>query len=116
MIRSSKAKFEQRGWVMMEVILCLALFAAVLHVVQRQSSAHWQTIEYAQQQQKRAHNQQKQALMAKLTGSSVWLNQEAESARSYPDCQTCRGDQLERWFQAALYPVASVSDEAGRAP
>ncbi|MBR7888978.1 hypothetical protein J9B83_08455 [Marinomonas sp. A79] len=112
--RARIRRSQQGGWVMMEVILCLALFAVVLSVAQRQSTSHWQTIEYAQQQQKRADNQQKQTVMARLTGFSEWQSKEPDQDVAYPSCQICRGDQLAIWFQAALYSIAPTSDESDK--
>jgi len=33
------SKTRQHGWIMLEVVLCLALFSVVLHLAQRQNEA-----------------------------------------------------------------------------
>ncbi|PYF83118.1 hypothetical protein DFP75_102208 [Marinomonas alcarazii] len=91
---------------MLEVVLCLALFSAVLYVAQRQSSAQWQFTQQANEQRKHTENQQKQASMVQLTGSVSWLDRSQDThVQIYPDCQRCSGDDLTRWFQASLHPL-----------
>ncbi|MGO2354767.1 MAG: hypothetical protein ACTH58_08535 [Marinomonas foliarum] len=95
---------KQRGWIMLEVILCLALFSVVLYVAQRQNAAQWQSTQQANEQLKHTENEQKQASMAQLTGSVNWLgNTQKPLNQTYPDCQRCSGSDLKRWFQASLH-------------
>lgn len=98
---------HQRGWIMLEVIICLALFAVVLHLAQRQNQVQWHAIQQIETQRNQQENQQKQAAMVVLTGSSSWLSDQGQKA--YPDCQTCAGSQLEDWFYGALHPVSNTS-------
>jgi len=65
---------RQQGWVMIEVVLCLGLFAVVLHLAQRQNEAHWQSIQLVEERLKIQENQHKQAAMTALTGSLSWLS------------------------------------------
>jgi hypothetical protein len=89
---------------MLEVILCLALFAVVLQVVQHQSAAQWQSVQQAEVQRKLDENQQKQAAMAQLVGSVSWLNKPKISPdEGYPDCQKCTGSELRNWFHASQH-------------
>lgn len=108
----------QQGWVMIEIILCLALLSVVLYAAQRQSEYHWQSIQLAQQAQKQADNHRKQAIMKQLTGSAAWLDRDKADYPSYPNCQLCKESQLKAWFYASLYPVTEypVADDKGRAP
>lgn len=95
---------RQKGWIMLEVILCLVLFAVVLLAVQRQSEAQWQSVQLADTQGKLEENQQKQAAMAQLVGSVVWLNTPKTSPdEGYPDCQKCTGSELKKWFYASQH-------------
>lgn len=98
---------HQRGWIMLEVILCLALFAVVLHLAQRQNQVQWHAIQKMEAQRNRQENQQKQAAMVALTGSSSWLSDQEKKA--YPDCQTCSGSQLEGWFYGSLHRVSNAT-------
>jgi len=112
MIRSSNSSLHQRkkqqGWITLEVILSLVLLSVVLHFAQQQSNTQWQSIQLAETSRKLEDNEEKQALMAELTESSAWLN--IQSNQIYPDCQQCKGSDLEQWFSASLYSV-SQSEE-----
>jgi type II secretory pathway pseudopilin PulG len=100
---------RQRGWIMLEVILCLALFAVVLHVSQRQSEMQWQSLQQAQEQRKRHENEQKRVAMMQLVGPVAWINQQPDtSSQAYPDCQKCTGSQLEQWFYTAQDSFSSL--------
>ena len=95
---------KSRGWIMLEVILCLALFAVVLHLVQRQSEVQWQSVQQAEDQRKRYENQQKQAAMMQLVGRLAWLDTPKKSSDEvYPDCQKCTGNELKNWFYASQH-------------
>ncbi len=100
---------NQQGWISLEVMLCLVLLAIVLHFAKAQNTTQWQTIQLAETSRKQQENEQKQALMAQLTQSSVWLDVENHS--DYPDCQVCTGSQLEQWFSASLYSVSETEEE-----
>ncbi|MGO2512750.1 type IV pilus modification PilV family protein [Marinomonas polaris] len=97
------SKPRQKGWIMLEVILCLALFAVVLLVLQRQSSAQWQSVQQTEEHRKLHENQQKQAAMAQLTGSLIWLDAQSSPNEGYPDCQKCTGNELKNWFHASQH-------------
>ena len=98
------SKPRQKGWITLEVILCLTLFAVVLLAVQRQSAAQWQSVQQAEVQRKLDENQQKQAAMAQLVGSVAWLNSPTNSHKEeYPDCQKCKGSDLKNWFHASQH-------------
>ncbi|MGO2232423.1 hypothetical protein B6N13_04485 [Marinomonas sp. UCMA 3892] len=104
---------------MLEVILCLALFAVVLHVVQRQSEVQWQSIQQAEEHRKLHENQQKQAAMAQLTGSLTWLDGQNSPHEEYPDCQKCTGNELKNWFHASQHflfesTILTLSEEGSR--
>ena len=45
-------KSRSKGWIMLEVVLCLALFAVVLSVLQRQGTAQWQSLQRTEAQRK----------------------------------------------------------------
>lgn len=101
------SKPRQKGWIMLEVILCLALFAVVLLAVQRQSEAQWQSVQLADTQGKLEENQQKQAAMTQLVGSVAWLNTAKTSPdEGYPDCQKCTGNELKNWFYASQHALS----------
>ena len=111
------SKPRQKGWIMLEVILCLALFAGVLHLVQRQSEVQWQSVQQAEVQRKLDENHQKQAAMVQLVGSVTWLDMPNNlSNEAYPDCQKCTGNELKNWFHASQHflpesSVLSLSEE-----
>jgi hypothetical protein len=89
---------------MLEVILCLALFAVVLQVVQHQSAVQWQSVQQAEAQRKFYENQQKKAAMAQLIGPIAWLDTQTNSPNEeYPDCQSCTGSELKNWFYASQH-------------
>jgi cell division protein FtsB len=99
---------RQRGWILLEVILCLSLFAVVLHVVQRQTETQWHLFQQIEQDRQQGDYEQKRAAMTQLVGSAAWLNHPQESIKQgYPDCQKCTGDQLAQWFQTL--PSSSAS-------
>jgi uncharacterized protein YlxW (UPF0749 family) len=105
---------NQKGWMMIEVLLCLALLAVVLHLAQGQSEVQWQSIQLAEEQRKLEENQQKQAAMVTLTDSVSWLSESNDQTnRTYPDCQQCTGNQLESWFYASQQSVSDVNQEDG---
>ncbi|MBD5770079.1 hypothetical protein [Marinomonas colpomeniae] len=107
-------KRRLQGWMMMEVIICLALLAVVLHLVQSQSEVQWQSIQLAEEQRKISENKTKQQAMVQLTGSISWRDNSNITFNSgYPDCQLCRGNQLERWFYASQHinPDSDEGDE-----
>ncbi len=114
------SKPRQKGWIMLEVILCLALFAVVLLAVQRQSAAQWQSVQLVDTQSKLDENQQKQAAMAQLVGSVAWLNKPKISPdEGYPDCQKCTGSELRNWFHATQHflpesAALNLNDEGER--
>jgi len=86
------SKSRQQGWMMIEVILCLALFSIVLHLAQRQSEAQWQSVQLAEEQRKRFENQQKQIAMTQLVGEVSWVKEDkTELDLDYPSCQSCNG-------------------------
>ncbi len=98
---------RQKGWIMLEVILCLALFAVVLLAVQRQSEAQWQSVQLADTQGKLQENQQKQAAMTQLVGSVAWLDTpKILHKEEYPDCQKCTGNELKNWFYASQHVLS----------
>ena len=109
--RSSKSR--QQGWMMIEIILCLALFSVVLHLAQRQSEAQWQSVQLAEEQRKHVENQQKQTSMTQLVGDVSWVKDDnVELGITYPNCESCRGSQLQDWLHASLHKVfAEESDE-----
>ncbi|MBJ7539105.1 hypothetical protein [Marinomonas transparens] len=93
---------SQTGWIMVEMVLCLALLAVVLHLAQRQSANQWQSIQVAEQQRQYRESQYKQAQMKSLTGSDNGLNGDNTTNKAdYPSCQLCTGDDLIKWFNAA---------------
>ncbi|WP_212655351.1 hypothetical protein [Marinomonas sp. CT5] len=99
---------KQKGWIMVEVILCLALFAIVLSVSQQQSETQWQSLQRADNERKQQENQQKQQAMLRLVGSVSWLTDPQDNKdikAPYPDCQTCRGNQLREWFYASQHSL-----------
>lgn len=101
---SIRSKSRQRGWIMLEVMLCLALFAVVLRVSQQQTEGQWQSVQRAEEQRKRQDNALKQAAMAQLVGSVSWLEGSPESVKiDYPDCLQCTGSQLQNWFYATQH-------------
>lgn len=91
---------------MLEVVLCLALFAVVLLVLQRQSAAQWQSLQQAEAQRQLDENQQKQVAMAQLTGSAAWLDAQNSPNDTYPDCQACSGNELKNWFHASQHSLS----------
>ncbi|GAA0231137.1 MAG: type II secretory pathway component PulJ [Marinomonas primoryensis] len=106
------SKTRQHGWIMLEVVLCLALFSVVLHLAQRQNEAHWRSTQQLEEQRKNHENQQKQAAMEALTGSAAWLNnQESSLNQAYPDCQKCSENQLKRWFYASQHDLSNIDVE-----
>lgn len=108
---------SQRGWIMLEVIVCLALFAVVLKVVQHQSETQWHTIQQAETYRKNQENRQKQDAMKQLVGSVSWLTDPHSATPSeYPDCQLCTGDQLKQWFYAAQQKETSDHKGVGEEP
>ena len=114
-----KSRQNQQGWMMLEVLLCLALLAVVLHLAQGQSEAQWQSIQLAEEQRKLEENQQKQASMATLmnstlAGSISWLSDNnSQTNLAYPDCQQCTNSQLEQWFYASQHDLSDVDKEGG---
>lgn len=103
-----RSRQRQQGWMMIEIILCLALFSVVLHLAQRQSEAQWQSVQLAEEQRKRFENQQKQTAMTQLVGDVSWVKDDnAELGLAYPNCQSCSGSQLQDWFHAALHEVSA---------
>tara|TARA_R110001583_G_scaffold71586_1_gene201498 strand:+ start:496 stop:858 length:363 start_codon:yes stop_codon:yes gene_type:complete len=106
------SKTSQQGWIMLEVVLCLALLSVVLHLAQRQNEAHWRSIQQLEEQRKSHENQQKQTAMKTLTGSAAWLNnQEDLFNQAYPNCQKCSENQLKRWFYASQHGVSNINVE-----
>jgi len=106
------SKSRQQGWMMIEVILCLALFSIVLHLAQRQSEAQWQSVQLAEEQRKRFENQQKQIAMTQLVGEVSWVKEgKTELDLDYPSCQSCNGSQLHGWFRASLHKVSAEEND-----
>lgn len=107
------SKRQQQGWMMIEVILCLVLFSVVLHLVQGQNEAQWQSVQLAEEQRKRFENQQKQTTMTQLVGGVSWVKDDSAAlSLAYPNCQSCSGSQLQDWFHASLHKVfAEEGDE-----
>ncbi|MFT2096997.1 hypothetical protein ACMUMQ_01455 [Marinomonas sp. 2405UD66-6] len=100
---------SQQGWIMLEVTLCFALLAFVLHLVQVQSQTQWQSIQLAENQRKLEENQQKQALMEMLVVERNWsADDDSQDSDSYPECQECTGSQLERWFYASQHDLSET--------
>ena len=84
---SIRSKSRQSGWIMLEVMLCLALFAVVLRVSQQQIEGQWQSVQRAEERRKRYENTLKQAAMTQLVGSVSWLEKTPASVKiDYPDC------------------------------
>ncbi|MCS7486166.1 MULTISPECIES: hypothetical protein [Marinomonas] len=109
---------RQRGWIMLEVMLCLSLFAVVLNVLQRQSETQWHLFQQTEEHRKQSDYEQKHAAMIQLVGSVAWLNHQQETTKQgYPDCQKCTGDQLAQWFHSSqtdtLDRHSSLSSEEG---
>lgn len=105
---------NNRGWIMLEVILCLALFALVLQVAQHQSETQWHTLQQAEIYRQNMENQQKQASMRQLMGAESWLSKTPNSpTQGYPDCQVCTGDQLKQWFYATQQIENRSQNQAG---
>lgn len=101
---SIRSKSRQSGWIMLEVMLCLALFAVVLRVSQQQIEGQWQSVQRAEERRKRYENTLKQAAMTQLVGSVSWLEETPASVKiDYPDCLQCTGSQLQHWFYATLH-------------
>lgn len=101
-------KRRLQGWMMMEVILCLALLAVVLQFVQGQSETQWQAIQLMEEKRKIDENTAKQEAMVQLAKSSSWLNDSNVVLSSgYPDCLLCRGSQLKHWFDTSQHIVPS---------
>ncbi|RBP77920.1 hypothetical protein [Marinomonas rhizomae] len=96
-------KSRSKGWIMLEVVLCLALFAVVLSVLQRQGTAQWQSLQRTEAQRKLDENQQKQAAMRLLIGPAAWLDTQSSTNEDYPDCRLCTGHELKNWFRASQY-------------
>lgn len=97
-------KQRSKGWILLEVVLCLTLFAVVLFVLQRQSTTLWQSLQQADIQRKIEENQQKQMAMKQLIGLEAWLETTNNLSKvEYPDCQTCTGEEFKKWFQASQY-------------
>ena len=97
-------KQRSKGWILLEVVLCLTLFAVVLFVLQRQSTTHWQSLQQADIQRKIEENHQKQMAMIQLIGLEAWLETTNNLSKvEYPDCQTCTGEEFKKWFQASQY-------------
>ncbi|TYL47576.1 hypothetical protein [Marinomonas sp. IMCC 4694] len=107
---------RQRGWVMIEMILCLVLFSVVLHLAQQQNESHWQSIQLAQQAQKQADNELKKRRMVQLTGSTIWLKHDPIPTAPYPNCQHCTDSALKTWFFASLYPASAPDAVAEEEP
>lgn len=101
------AHASTRGWITLEIMLALVLLSVVMQVLQHQSIRQWQTIQQGEQAAKLSNNQAKQALMAQLTGSVIWLDVEYSSQQgSYPECEPCSGTELFTWFRAAQDDIA----------
>lgn len=112
MVHETHLRQKRGGWIMLEVLFCLALFSVVLYAAQYQSSAQWQITQRVNEQLKQTENEQKQASMAQLTGSVSWLdNIQTSLNQTYPDCQRCTGNGFKRWFQASLHhlPESAVA-------
>lgn len=94
---------------MLEVTLCLALLAFVLHLAQVHSQTQWQSIQLAEQQRKLEENQQKQERMEKLVVERSWsADDDSQDSNSYPECLQCTGSQLERWFYASQHDLSDT--------
>ncbi|BDX03372.1 hypothetical protein MACH16_21200 [Marinomonas pontica] len=101
---SIHSKSRQSGWILLEVMLCLVLFAVVLRVSQQQTQGQWQSVQRAEERRKSYDNTLKQAAMAQLVGSVSWLEGSPEVVKiEYPDCLQCTGSQLQNWFYATQY-------------
>ena len=119
MVDETHLRQKQGGWIMLEVLFCLALFSLVLYAAQYQSSAQWQITQRANERLKYVENQQKQVTMVKLIGPVSWLdNIHKTPSQTYPDCQQCSNNDLKLWLQASLHyvpqSVISTSKQGGK--
>lgn len=95
---------QQRGWVVIEMGLCLTLLAIVLYVSQKQSREQWQSIELAEREYHARENAQKRVLLSKLVGSLDEVNKtELKHSDNYPNCIRCSGKEFIAWFQASQH-------------
>ncbi|NLQ18422.1 hypothetical protein HGG82_12435 [Marinomonas sp. M1K-6] len=103
---------QQKGWIAIEVMLCLLLFAVVLHLAQRQTHAQWHSVQQLERQKKQQENTQKQQAMQQLIGNVAWLEEDESVKRAYPRCQQCTGDEFKNWFYAIQHNTAPLQQGA----
>lgn len=97
---------QQQGWMLLEVMVCLALLSIILAGIEKQQQWHWQNLQQLQASHGRQHQQSQRQRLAQLMNYPLWLEPEALAKRQqgspYPTCQLCRGKDFKVWFWASL--------------
>ncbi|MEO9910608.1 MAG: prepilin-type N-terminal cleavage/methylation domain-containing protein, partial [Lentilitoribacter sp.] len=105
MTRFQRGKRNQQGWMLLEVMLCLALLSIVLVMLQKQQQMQWQSLAQLQANDWQEQTQEQIELINSLLGSPSWLSHVDQLASrdtsSYPDCGLCSGADFQRWFVVA---------------
>ncbi|MGR0277559.1 type IV pilus modification PilV family protein [Marinomonas dokdonensis] len=100
-----RGKHNQQGWMLLEVMLCLALLSFVLVMLQKQQQIQWQSLAQLQSNDDQEQAQEQIELLNSLMNSPNWLSGVSSSSssktNSYPNCDLCGGADFQRWFVVA---------------
>ncbi|GAB3484615.1 hypothetical protein [Marinomonas epiphytica] len=87
------------GFLLLEMLFCLALLALVLTQMASMHSQQWQSLK----RDKDSRNQQEQAkvdaTLARLLGGSALLRGAQSPVSEYPKCHFCQGQDFTLWYQ-----------------
>ena len=105
MTNLQRSKHNQQGWMLLEVMLCLALLSFVLVMLQKQQQIQWQSLAQLQSNDDQEQVQEQIELLNSLMDSPNWLSgvspPSSSKTNSYPNCDLCRGADFQRWFIVA---------------
>lgn len=103
-----KCSRHQQGWIMLETLFSLVMFAVIMTMLHQQTQSHWQSLHQLEQEHLWRFQQTQIDALRLIKQEENWLlgnwssvtsnNASGNMSGNTPrNCSTCQGDELDHW-------------------
>ena len=95
------------GWVLIETLMSLVIFALVISVLNQQNEQEFDQLKVLKSSTKKEYRDQQLLTLRRLKQDYLWLEASLEVG-GLSECETCSQASLDAWFLHWIAPVGTV--------
>ena len=101
------SKASSSGWVLIETLMSLVIFALVIGLLNQQNEQEFEQIQVLKSSVKKDYRDQQLLTVRRLKQDYLWLEASFETGR-VSECVTCSQASLDTWFLHWIAPIGTV--------